>query len=286
MVTASIDLPRATPFVQTWLDRATEPFDLYVVSQGEIQRGWFVPLGTHPKGHRLYSCAVQEILGVVPAFAKGVAAALESGAAIIACLHDDVEIEQLAWDVLVLNYFQDHPEMGLCGFGGATGLGAGDIYQTPYDPMQLARQDFRSNMRHAEAHGSRTHVPVRVACLDGFSQIGRRDFWLGWPPQPAKRGGHVGLPDNLFQRMQDWGLIHHAYDAALGCFATRLGWAVGLLPLACHHHGGLSAVADPRYHQWADAQKGTFEGTGDQKFWTDAHKIVYENFKDVLPIRT
>jgi len=39
--------------------------------------------------------------------------------------------------------------------------------------MQLARQDFRSNLREAELHGIRSLKAERVICHDGFSLIGR-----------------------------------------------------------------------------------------------------------------
>lgn len=259
-----------------------------------------------------------EILGVVPAFAIGVQRALEDGADIIACLHDDLLIQQYAWDLTVKHFFYAHPRCGLVGFGGGTGLGAGDIYQTPYNPMQLARQDFVSNMQDAEAHGRRGLVPERVACLDGFSQIGRREFWRGFGADrpnvicptckstgfgaSAWKAGQCLFCDgteggdppqsDLFSLMQSWGVVHHFYDGMLGAFAKRLGWEVWMLPVAVHHLGGQTAVGDPAYHQWANQQltiteehTDTVSATGDQAFWRRAHEIGYAQFKDVLPIR-
>jgi hypothetical protein len=219
-------------------------------------------------------------LGVVPAFAIGVQAALDDGAEIIACFHDDLEILDPTWAEQVLAHFDTHPRCGLAGFGGALGLGSDDIYKTPYNPMQLARQGFRSNMRDAEAHGIRSTVAERVACLDGFSQIGRREFWQAYTPDddvliiPRRQG-------NLFGRMQSWGIRHHWYDGALGAFATRLGWETWYLPVACHHFGGRTAVGDAGYAEWARTQ---VDG-GDAGFWEAAHKIGYSNFRDVLPLR-
>lgn len=222
-------------------------------------------------------------LGVVPAFAIGVQRALDDGHGIIACLHDDLELSASGWDDAVRKLFKTCPKAGLCGFGGARGLGHSQIYQIPYAPHQLARELFMSNMRDAEAHGQRVTGSQPVACLDGFSQIGLRAFWQGVPRIDLQgddmRGWTAGT--NLFAQMQSWGIVHHAYDAALGCFARRLGYQVWLLPLACHHHGGLTAVADPNYHQWAGQQRTA----GDATFWEEAHAIVYQQFKDVLPIR-
>lgn len=291
IVTATLDVGRALECISSW-QTPDHTVDLIVVDQGQVG----VPEYPGP----VHQILTHKIKGVVPAFAEGVQAALETDAEIIACLHDDLLIEDPEWAQKVLEWFDASPHCGLLGFGGGTGLAAGDIYQTPYNPMQLARQDFVSNMRDAESHGRRArsggghrwpYLPERVACLDGFSQIGRREYWEG-----QERGrtwtGEQGRPENLFETMQHWGLIHHAYDAALGAFAARLGWEVWMLPIACHHYGGRTAVADTRYHEWANRyaasteRGGVIEGTGDQVFWERSHRIVYEQFRDVLPIRT
>lgn len=293
IVTATLNAERALGCTSSWTITSRGPIDYYMVWQGLTQPkdlGWSDG-GSQTFGsrrHTIHHYGSTEILGVVPAFAIGVQQALEAGHDIIACLHDDLEIADPAWDLLVTKLFQD-TQVGLCGFGGGIGLGDHDIYQTPYDPMQLARVGFVSNMRDANAHGARSLLPVQVACLDGFSQIGRKEYWMGLPahtdvrldPAPA-----FYAKVNLFQRMQDWGIIHHAYDAALGCFAKRLGWQAWMLPIRCHHFGGRTAVADPNYQAWANSQHTLLAGeTGDQAFWVNAHRIVYDQFRDVLPIR-
>jgi len=281
IVTATVDPVRALPYLRSWGDVPM----IVVVNGGE---------GALP--HELQNAtwiSSPELLGVVPAFARGVQYALDNtDASVIAALHDDLEIEQHDWDVLVRSSFE-HPanrQVGLVGFGGATGLGSSDIYQAPYNPMQLVRHDFVSNLRHAEVHGRRGGVAERMACLDGFSQIGRRAYWQGL--QYAAQDRSLLAPNySLFTTMRDWGIVHHAYDAALGAFAKRLGWQVWYLPVACHHHGGLTAVADSRYLDWALANftwrdwTDTKDVHGDAALWTKAHRIVYDRFRDVLPIR-
>lgn len=252
VVTASLDVPRAAECIDSWNRTAFYEVPVVVIS-----------------GH----------MGVVPAFAQGIQHALNAGAEIIACLHDDVLIEQPDWDLAVLSLFEKYPQCGLLGFGGGTGLGHADIYQKGYSPYDLAREGFISNMRDAEAHGRRVRTAQRVACLDGFSQIGRAGFWHG-----VQRDRFI-LEDysnpNIMQQMADWGLVHHAYDSALGAWAKRLGWEVWMLPIAVHHFGGRTAVGDPRYAAWAE----TIVPGGDRAFWELAHKEVYERFRDVLPIR-
>lgn len=226
-----------------------------------------------------------EYLGTVPAFKAGVDYALaHTDADVIACIHDDLIIQDPLWADKVLRRFEQQPAIGLLGFGGAIGLGDSDIYQKPYAPQQLARIGFRSNLQDAEVHGIRSLLAERVACLDGFSQIGRREFWRGMKAQypgniitgvDAMQGGE---PWGVLQRL---GLVHHIYDGALGLLAARYGWETWYLPIRCQHLGGQTAVGDEGYQAWAQQQ---ITG-GDHGFWQQGHKQVYEAFKDVLPLR-
>jgi hypothetical protein len=232
-----------------------------------------------------------DYLGPVPAFKLGVDLALQITApdGVIACLHDDLLIEEDQWDAKVMAYFNQHPEVGLLGFGGGTGLGSDDIYKVPYSPMQLARQDFVSNMRDAEAHGRRVTVPTRVACLDGFSQIGRCAYWRG----DYTRGSKILHHQAPLRLLEEKGVIHHAYDSFLGAYADQIGWQVYMLPIACHHFGGQTAVGDAGYQAWANQQQPSGVATwnqigqigGDPWFWQDAHRQVYDLLRGVLPLR-
>jgi hypothetical protein len=205
---------------------------------------------------------VRDHMGVVPAFAEGVRFAFEEGAEAVMAIHDDVEILQPDWDLVVMEALSQGVKFA--GFGGATSLGSADLYHTPYDPMQLARGGFVSNMRDAEAHGMRSRVPVQCVCFDGFCNIGTREW---------------------FKAAWEWlahsGITHHLYDSLLGCLAARAGVQPGLmLPVACHHHGGRTAVGNVMYQAWAKEQ----DRDGDQGFWETAHRIGYNEFKDVLPM--
>lgn len=309
VVTATINFHRAYPFIESWVRTAAQPVDLYIIEQGTMNRDWEQrifplpstlkpwPAATSPETphlkatFRAFCWSSRDILGVVPAFARGVKQALHEGHHLIACFHDDLEIEQQDWDTIIWGHFKQERACGLAGFGGATGLGSDDIYRSEYSPMQLARQQFGSNMRHAEAHGERWTEPRRIACLDGFSQIGTRDFWLGHPLRNgATYAPASGQEANLFTVLETVGVVHHAYDAALGAFAHQLGYQCWFLPVKVHHHGGLTAVADPKYHQWADefcwynAVTGE-EVRGDAGYWHQSHSAVYQMFRNVLPIR-
>ncbi len=287
IVTATAGAEKADECFQSWYDKREIDGAIVVVQQGSLPN---MPLRARDQ---YVAFQQDDYLGPVPAFKLGVDLALQITApdGIIACLHDDLLIEEDQWDAKVMAYFNQHPEVGLLGFGGGTGLGSEDIYQVPYNPMQLARVDFVSNMRDAEAHGRRVTEPTRVACLDGFSQIGRVQYWQGKTP-----GGSYSQLSSLapLDRLTDAGVIHHAYDAYLGAWAEALGWHVTMLPIACHHYGGQTAVGDAGYQAWAKTQApelipiggpGGAIVDGDNAFWQVAHRKVYDLLRGVLPLR-
>jgi hypothetical protein len=261
VVTASLDAEKTREYWESWAERAV----------GNVSVVWVRPKEAEEDEERIIqegdyyiaSVLTDGIVGVVPAFAAGVKKAEEFGADIIACFHDDLRIDEKGWDQKIKHWFQVEKKCGLAGFFGARHLGAGDIYQTPYSPMQLARGECGSNMLEAEKHGERWLTPRKVACFDGFSQIGR-----------------AGLMGRLYRRLEQLGVKHHAYDSALGAMSIREGWENWFLPIACHHAGGLTAVANEKYQAWA---KG-MDPRGDQAFWEESHRICYEELRGVLPL--
>lgn len=182
---------------------------------------------------------------------------------ILLYIHDDVDILEQGWDTRLLDFFDLHPQAGLVGFGGALGLGDPDLYQKPYQLIQLARRNFISNMRDAEAHGQRCVWPTQVATVDGFSMACRISFL-------QKIGGFTWAPE--------W-MVHHNYDNALACLAARHHWEVWMLPVLCHHHGGLTATR-PAYLDGLAKDHG-----GDGEVHRLGHEWLYKEFRDVLPIR-
>jgi len=265
---------RESPLRLTIVTATTDPDRAH-----DCLASWMATAVTQPR----LQTVVNTYLGTVPAFRLGVERALQEDppADIIACLHDDLEIQEAAWDDKVLEHFRRHPRCGLLGFGGAIALGDADLYQKPYNPMSLARQGFRSNMRDAELHGIRSLLAERVACLDGFSQIGRREYWQGVVQGLSKADMGKGEAVPVLQQIEDQGIVHHMYDGCLGALAARAGWEVWYLPIACHHFGGRTAVGDPGYQAWAAKQ---IPG-GDAGYWYQSHRHAYDWLRDVLPIR-
>jgi hypothetical protein len=125
---------------------------------------------------------------------------------VLAYIHDDVMIYEKGWDDRVLREFTD-PTVGLVGFGGALGHGQPNLYRVPYHLPNLARQNFMSNLRHAEVHGERFTGERDVAVLDGFALFVRREILDkvgGWNGQATwvlhvlgvavLRGASAGIP--------------------------------------------------------------------------------------------
>lgn len=170
--------------------------------------------------------------------------------------------------IYVREFLKYHPGCGLMGFGGGIAFGHPDIYKTPYDHNQLARYDFVSNMREAESHGRRITSPTQVAALDGFALIIRRELY-------EEMGGWEACLDD--------GVHFHMYDAWVSCMAARLGWETWVLPLPCHHEGGGTSVKRSDEYELLVRAAGYRDG---QDLYDKAHRRIYEEFRDVLPIRT
>jgi hypothetical protein len=52
---------------------------------------------------------------------------------ILCYIHDDVLLLEKGWDERVRRCFERHPNCGLAGFGGSTGLAGDEIYRVPYE---------------------------------------------------------------------------------------------------------------------------------------------------------
>lgn len=168
---------------------------------------------------------------------------------ILCYLHDDVIIHEKNWQERVLKQFED-PKVGVVGFGGSLWHGSPDIYKVPYHISQLGRSYYMSNVDDAEVHGARFTGEKDVATHDGFALCCRRrllESLLGWPVD------HLSF---------------HGYDHWITLSAHRLGYRVCLVGIRCHHLGGQTYTKvnpDPTDHE-------------------RAHKWLYEEFRDVLPV--
>jgi hypothetical protein len=274
VVTGIVDPARTIRYWEGWRHTAGTLFEGHAVLNG-VTPGVGVGVANYllelanPGTLQLHP----QILGTVGSFLQGVGAVpgLEAEDTIVALLHDDLKITEAGWGDKILEHFASHPDCGLAGFGGASGVGVEGMYERPFDPMSLVRHDFQSNMRDAEAHGRRVTTPRKVAVLDGFSLVARGPL-------------AIAALTNLSGR----GVVHHAYDVYFGVLAKQLGYETWLLPFECHHGGGQTAVANPKYAEWAQKRfvaldPASDEVVGDQAVWMHAHRQVYELSRGVLP---
>lgn len=204
----------------------------------------------------------ERLASPVEALILGVTQGIGRGCDPIAVFHDDLQLLEEGWNQRLVEAFRVHPRAGLIGYGGGLGLGDPEIYSKPYSPYDLARRGFVSNMRDAEAHGTRITTQRQVACLDGFSLVGSVAFWL-----------------HALRWLKKLGVRHHGYDSGLGALAHRLRMEVWVVPEACHHAGGATAVGNPRWEEHLARV-----GSSDRAEWERSHKEIYEDLRDVLPI--
>ena len=241
---------------------AAECWDTLSERQKECVQSWNAMAHT-----RIPVVHVYNGRGVVPAFRQGLerAAAEYTHCNVAVLLHDDVIIKQQNWDQELIRFYEWAwaLRLGVCvGFSGAYGIGRSDIYKNPYDPMQLARQSFISNLVSAESHGAREVFPRRVACCDGFSFSG--------PVRFLQRAFH------RLDKIDE--IVHHAYDTMLGLIADDHELETWFLPIYCEHFGGMTTTR-PEYLEWAQAQ-----GTSDAAIWQHAHRQFYEYGRGKLPL--
>jgi len=183
----------------------------------------------------------------------------ETDTDVIGYLHSDLYILEKAWDDRVLYEFEN-PRVAVVGFVGATGLAHEDIYKLPYDYTQLARSNVFSNLTDWEVHGAQETGARRVAVIDSCVVFARRELLRrcgGWPVATYPNSSHCS-------------------DLWLCCMAHRLGYHTRMVGVACLHRGGGKGQAGG---QWLDARGG------DWLQHQRAHELIYDDFRDVLPIR-
>jgi len=191
--------------------------------------------------------------GILNAYDQGFTAM--SGTDLLAYFHDDLLVNDRLWTPSVFREFDD-PSVGLVGFGGALIHGHPNLYNLDYNYHHLGRDRFMSNMDDAEVHGQRFEGSCDVAVLDGFALIVRRELLEkagGWPVDK---------------------LGYACYDYWLCCMAHRLGYRIRLVGVACHHYGGQTFV-----------KLGLGVGEKHWQQFEEAHKYIYNEFRDVLPYK-
>lgn len=182
----------------------------------------------------------------------------DSDADLFLFMHDDVMIYEPGWDQKIIDAFVAHP-IAMGGFAGAARLGSVGMYNTPFEVQKLVRSQVYSSLRSWKAHGHLAPHPLRVVMLDGLAMCIRRDMLLkinGW---------------------SWWELPHHSYDLAMSCMIARHGGETWITPVDCEHFGGQTSCRDP-YQSYAK------KFGGDIEVHRRGHEVVFETFRDVLPL--
>jgi hypothetical protein len=260
VVTATVDRARAEPCLASWAQHAAGSYPLILVGHEDVY------------------------IGPVAAMCLGVERMLREhpDCEVIACFHDDLVIFDHGWDREVLDCFAQHPAVGLVSFGGADALGDASLYQAPYHPDRLQVAGYRSNTSDAEAFGERQLEAGPIVSPASFALVGRRAFWAGfWEAEWRTRLSRRKLLPRPWTFLDERGIVDHFYAQGLGCLARRGGWGLWYLPIRCRHLRGLTTDQDPGYQAWANDE---IEG-GDRGIWEAAHRIGWEQFKDVLPLQ-
>lgn len=179
---------------------------------------------------------------------------------VLVYLHDDVTIHDSNWLNRITHLFNNSACVCV-GFGGATQLGHDDLYKVGYRLPYMARQGYVSNQTDWQTHGGHFEEDKQVVVVDAFCMAVRTDFLRrvgGWPV------GH---------------LTHHCLDLWLACEAARAGKQVWMAGVSCTHHGGGSSTK-PAYQRAKWLQGGSLEEDHRRP-----HKWLFDNYRDVLPIR-
>jgi len=191
---------------------------------------------------------------------------------VVAYIHDDLCMREHGWNTRIVRAFED-PGVTLAGVLGSPGLGRDEIYRDPYEFWHLSRVIATwSNQGNAEVHGARVKDERDVVFVDGVTMFLRQSFldkidgWKWWPAH----------------------LVHHAYDYGLACMVRRHGGRVRLVPIACNHGvgmdeshgGGHSGTYGTKAYLDMVARFG-----GDMAVHRAGHRWVYDEFRDVLPLR-
>jgi len=179
----------------------------------------------------------------------------------ILLMHNDVLILEKDWDLKVKKAFRNNAKAGIIGCYGSKGIGTSNIYQTPYEMNQLARNgNVSGSSMDRSVHGFRplSNKFENVAVFDGFALIVKK----------VLLDKIEGLDKKILK-------IHHFYDMYICVESLKNGYENIVIPLDFFHKGGASDVSQ-------DWTKGT--GKTKQEIHSEAHPLFYEYGKGILPI--
>ena len=200
-------------------------------------------------------------------------------------LHNDTIILESGWDVKVEKYFSS--DVGVLGFCGGTGFGDEKIYEHKFVNSDVARQGFLWNFKntevieymigigideewakkHVRSHGlNLDNELTKIVVVDGLAMIINREAF-----------NRIGGFDERF--------VFQGFDVNFCLHAISLGYNNYAINIKYFHGGcgaGKSYFKLLEAHSVEDEElvSGTKRGVHHQ-----ACRILYDNWKDLLPIR-
>lgn len=188
---------------------------------------------------------------------------------IITFTHNDVFIYEKDWDIRLLKFFEDHPDVGLVSLFGASGVGQnGARMQT----VPAGRAPGFSNMVESDVHGMKLEKEFQyVGTIDGFFFSVRSEILKN---------------TNGFDTRYKY---HHFYDRDIALETIRQGYKCVTLDIPSHHYSGVTANR-PEYQELIKSkyQSGEFAHTkqyqGDKATHDDNMQRFGDKWGSVLPI--
>jgi len=244
-------------------DNATYPIEFLIIDNGSKKRF------TAKAASNVHVVRHNSNIGLLPALQEAYEInKKQKYGGILFYTHNDVFIHESGWDLRVFDVFDNYEKPGMVGFGGAQGIGAPGIYQTPYEKHHMARQHFMSNMINAEDHGWRKTGIEKIAVLDGFSIITKMETL------DTIGGFDLGYP------------MHHMYDNDICLEAIHCGYKNYMLGISCEHRGGMTST---RTTYMESAKKhikekyGEDVDNGDAAIHDKAHEYFYNKWREKAP---
>lgn len=186
----------------------------------------------------------------------------------VAYMHCDLMIREKAWDIRVLDEFEQDPLLAVAGFIGSNqidfhggrGLGtASNFLGDNYPPFAQASA--------AEVHGSRNVHTIPAAVFDPCIMIFRISQLRQLTPQKGKYAPH------------------HFYERNLCCEVITKGWRMLNIGVSCDHlSGGIADGINKReemFMEWLDSENLTYkEGATDRAMYDEAERRFLGEYRD------
>lgn len=172
-------------------------------------------------------------IGVYPAFKFGME---NTTGDVVLFIHSDLIIDELGFDVRLLDAFEKDPKLGLVGFIGSAEIdfngGRGGYTTSNFQGGTYVYKGKVWKGSPARDHGMRSKDLSKAAVVDGCSMALSRNAY------------------NSIEYREDFP-PHHFYDRLISMQVIEAGFDVAVLGIACDHISGQTANTEERYPSMA-----------------------------------